>query len=212
MTTTERPTRQGTPRPTPVQRVLGKRSTIAGVKCSQWGPAMVGVLRRVDAVPLALALHEGAHAVAHVALGLGFEYVSVVPSDEDRGYVESHADYSPDAHLFVIAAGPAASAVDLWRSTDYDLDPAVVGALVASGGGEWDGDLAVIHDDAHLLGMLHPATQSSAARLTTMVRAIGPALSFVINSWSAVTVVADALVERGTLDYDEVYSLVELSA
>lgn len=153
------------------------------------------------------AIHEAGHAVAAIWFSIGFDYVTVVPDETAIAYVQglrqSVPDYAtspitkddPDALAFwqqwlvMTMAGPSASAK--WQPRLPRLSYA------------W-GDM---NEALRLLGDIH---RNDGAKVRTAHYGYICALAddFVEKEWPRIEVVAAALVERGTLTYDDVRSLL----
>jgi len=138
------------------------------------------------------AIHEAAHAVIALRLGLAFDHVTTVP--DDRGETDGalhwtdlqsagDLEIAPTADAIVLLAGPFAEA----RLTESTLHE-------------------VLADD--------PAGEDREALATLglddeeFVAASREAFALVEQDWPAIERVADALLDRDTLDFEEVEALV----
>jgi hypothetical protein len=141
------------------------------------------------------AIHEAAHAVAAIRLGLPFEHVSVIPDDEDETdgamyWIELHDELGlempPEALAIVLLAGPCAEA--RFRGLRFDR--------VLSGEAAMDD-----RDSISRLG-LSDAQFLAASRDT---------LALIEHDWPAIERVAEALKRGSELRFDEVETLVVAS-
>ena len=138
------------------------------------------------------AIHEAAHAVIALRLGLVFDHVTTVPDDaaETDGALHwtdlqsaGDLEIAPSADAIVLLAGPFAEA----RLTESTLHE-------------------VLADD--------PAGEDREALATLglddeeFVAASREALTLIELDWPAIERVAEALLECDTLDYEEVEALV----
>jgi ATP-dependent Zn protease len=138
------------------------------------------------------AIHEAAHAVVALRLGLVFDHVTTVPDEDAETDGAMHwtdlqsagdLEIAPAADAIVLLAGPFAEA----RVTESSLHE-------------------VLADD--------PAGEDREALATLglddeeFVAASREALALVEEDWAAIERVADALLERETLDFAEVGELL----
>ena len=138
------------------------------------------------------AIHEAAHAVVALRLGLVFDHVTTVPDDDAETDGAMHwtdlqsagdLEIAASADAIVLLAGPFAEA----RLTESTLHE-------------------VLADD--------PAGEDREALATLgldddeFVAASREALELVESDWTAIERVADALLECDTLDFAEVEALV----
>jgi hypothetical protein len=138
------------------------------------------------------AVHEAAHAVIALRLGLVFDHVTTVPDEREETDGALHwtelqsagdLEIAPTADAIVLLAGPFAEA----RVTGSSLHE-------------------VLADD--------PAGEDREALATLgldddeFVAASREALALVEEDWPAIERVADALLDRDTLDFAEVEALV----
>ena len=138
------------------------------------------------------AIHEAAHAVIALRLGLVFDHVTTIPDEQAETDGAMHwtelqsagdLEIAPAADAIVLLAGPFAEA-RLTESTLHDVladDPA----------GEDREALATLGLDDE-----------------AFVAASREALARVEDDWPAIERVADALLERDTLDFEEDEALV----
>lgn len=138
------------------------------------------------------AIHEAAHAVIALRLGLVFDHVTTVPDEQAETDGAMHwtelqsagdLEIAPTADAIVLLAGPFAEA----RLTESTLHE-------------------VLADD--------PAGEDREALATLglddeeFVAASREALALVEQDWPAIERVADALLERDSLDFEEVGALI----
>ena len=138
------------------------------------------------------AIHEAAHAVAAIRVGLVFDHVTAVPDlDEELDgalhWTELHSsgdlDMSAEASAMVLLAGPCAEAKD--RRLRFDRVFAGVGAT----------------DDREALASLGLTDEQ-------FVAASRDALALVEHDWALIERIADELERGRNLDYEEVALLV----
>ncbi len=138
------------------------------------------------------AIHEAAHAVAAIRVGLPFELVTAQPDDADETegalhWIELHDELGltmpPEALAMVLLAGPCAEA--RVRRLRFDR--------VLSGEGAM-GD----RESISTLGL-------SDAQFITASR---DTLALIEQDWPAIERVANALMGGGLLRFDEVESIV----
>jgi len=138
------------------------------------------------------ALHEAAHAVAAIRVGLVFDHVSAVPDldlelDGELHWTDLHSsgavEMSPESVAVVLLAGPVAEARALRRSVDYVFadDPAA--------------------DDRESLASL-------ALEEETFIAASRQALELVESEWSTIERVANALQNERKLAFEQVLDIV----
>ena len=138
------------------------------------------------------ALHEAAHAVAAIRVGLIFDHVSAVPDveyevDGELHWTDLHAsgeiEVSPETVAVVLLAGPVAEARALQRSVDYVFadEPAA--------------------DDRESLAALALDEESFLA-------ASREALTIVDREWPAIERVASALMNESKLAFEQVLDIV----
>jgi len=138
------------------------------------------------------AIHEAAHAVIALRLGLVFDFVTTIPDEDAETDGAMHwtelqsagdLEIAPTADAIVLLAGPFAEA----RVTNSNLHD-------------------VLADD--------PAGEDREALATlglddeAFVAASREALALVEQDWPAIERVAEALLERDSLDFEEVEVLV----
>lgn len=153
------------------------------------------------------AYHEAGHAIAILSLGRSFRIATIEPEDDSLGYVSNHHAYrfiDPDIasytwsarerravkqQVFVSLAGIAAVRILLGRyprrrrdTTDYELIASILESFNA-------GYLDEV-DDAYIAYM-ELVTKNS-----------------IEGNWRFVKIVAQELLEKGTLKYSEVKLLV----
>lgn len=138
------------------------------------------------------ALHEAAHAVAAIRVGLIFDHVSVVADleqelDGELHWTDLHAsgevEMSPKLAAVVLLAGPVAEARALQRSVDYVFadEPAA--------------------DDRESLASL-------ALDEVSFLAASREALTLVEREWSTIERVANALMNERRLAFEQVLDIV----
>ena len=139
------------------------------------------------------AIHEAAHAVAAIRTGLPFENVSVVPDDADETdgalyWIELHDQLGlmmpPEALAIVLLAGPCAEA----RARRLRFDRVLAGEAATDD-----------RDSLSALG-LSDAQFIAASR---------NAVELIDRDWPAIERVANALMNGGSLRFDEVENLVD---
>jgi hypothetical protein len=148
-----------------------------------------------------IAFHEAGHAIAHVALGVPFEFVTIEPMDgmiahlrHDRSYRDSRSiQEQANIVAFTCLAGLAA------QKLANEFATARCGARQ---------DDANARDALYAAGCSWSLTQSVLARIRQQV-----------CDWArrpdirqAIARVAAALMERGTLDYDETVKTAAMHA
>jgi len=138
------------------------------------------------------ALHEAAHAVAAIRVGLVFDHVSTVADaelefDGELHWTDLHAsgevEMSPELLAVVLLAGPVAEARALQRSVDYVFadEPAA--------------------DDRESLASL-------ALDEGSFIAASRKALKLVENEWPTIERVANALLNESKLRFEQVLDIV----
>lgn len=156
------------------------------------------------------AFHEAGHAVARYLRGLAIEYVTIIGTEVYRGYTEVPGPQVVRLldSVEIAFAGPWAQARREWPLATLVLPPEpdgdwpeddagltfpdyVMGAILTGG----DGDFAVIEDARARIG--HPVETS-----WSMTHKLEP-------EWPAITAVAHALLDAGTLSGDDVARIVE---
>jgi hypothetical protein len=138
------------------------------------------------------AIHEAGHAVVALRLGLVFDHVTTVPDEHAETDGALHwtdlqtagdLEIAATADAVVLLAGPFAEA-RLTETTLHDV-------LAGDAAGEDREALATLGLDDD-----------------EFVAASRDALALVEQDWPAIERVADALLERDSLDFDEVEALV----
>jgi len=139
------------------------------------------------------AIHEAAHAVAAIRVGLPFEHVSAVPDEDEETdgalyWIELHDELGltmpPEALAVVLLAGPCAEA--RLRGLRFDR--------VLAGEGATDD-----RDSLSTLGL-------SDAQFIAASRDV---LALIERDWPAIERVADALMSGRPLAFVEVEGIVE---
>lgn len=143
--------------------------------------------------PIWTAHHEAGHAVAYLFWGLAFESVTILSDDADDhlGMVRRAPTMTPDYMLgSITAAGPAAE-IHLHGlhhpPEDPDDDDEVIRRLVVS---------LTLRDNLETHAELREAVSISADALTV-------AADLVDARWPSIAALAEALLNRETLTYEE---------
>lgn len=160
--------------------------------------------RRKSVNRMTAALHEAGHAVAAIKLGISFDFVTVVPDDISVAHVhglsQSVPDYAshPDTKdepkslafwerwLVVTMAGPAAH-----KKRHPYAHP-------------WGYAFSDRGELFRLTRDIHRGSEDVRHAYEGYIRA--RAKELVEREWPSIEAVAAALVERGTLSYDDVHS------
>jgi DNA-directed RNA polymerase specialized sigma24 family protein len=151
---------------------------------------------------LALAAwHEAGHVIGYLACRREFRTVSITPLDDVvSGQVDvDPAPIRPEQHILIAHAGPVSEALLEARSIDLDeqgldLVDLIVGAYLTGGD----------HDQATIETTLAARPALRAERLAIEVAA----QELIESQWADVSAVAEALVNRGALDFSQVLDVL----
>ncbi len=139
-----------------------------------------------------IAIHEAAHAVAAIRAGLVFDHVTAEPDDERETDGALHWS-------------------ELHVSTGLEMPPGLV-AIVLLAGPCAEAKLRKLRIERLFMGEAAMDDRAGIAELglseEQFVAASRDAVELVEHEWPVIERVADALLDRGLLEFDEVADLI----